>query len=135
MLLTIMLEWTIYVANLLSWNQVFCNRVYNTNNTVSDYFHFKTDFLINKRQKVVRLWPYLLHHLLFPCSYQKSLYCKFKIKLLVFYKHVYTLKYSITHIPYTLNSYFSMWADHAIMKVILVHFIVLFKYSIHSMEI
>ena len=41
----------------------FCN----TNNTVSDYFHLKTDFIMNKRQKVVRLWPHLSHCLLCPC--------------------------------------------------------------------
>ena len=40
--------------------QSFCN----TNNMVSDYYHLKTDFLVKKRQKVVRLWPHLLYHLL-----------------------------------------------------------------------
>ena len=37
-----------------------------TNNTVSDYFHLKTDILL-KRQKVVRLLPHLSHRLLRPC--------------------------------------------------------------------
>ena len=39
-----------------------------TNNTVSDYFHLKTDLLL-KRQKVVRLLPHLSHRLLRPCLY------------------------------------------------------------------
>ena len=36
-----------------------------TINTVSDYFHLKTDLLL-KGQKVVRLLPHLLHRLLHP---------------------------------------------------------------------
>ena len=35
-------------------------------NAVSDCSHLKIDFLIKKRQKVVRLWPYLSHHFLRP---------------------------------------------------------------------
>ena len=36
-----------------------------TNNTVSDYFHLKTDLLFEET-KVVRLWPHLSHRLLRP---------------------------------------------------------------------
>ena len=39
---------------------------------VPDYFHLKSDFLMKKRQKVVRLWPLLSHHLLRPWHIQ---YC------------------------------------------------------------
>ena len=40
----------------LKMKQAFCS----TNNAISNYFHLETDLLM-KKQKVVRLWPHLLH--------------------------------------------------------------------------
>ena len=49
--------------SLLSWLYNLYHTYYSN---IVDYFHLNIDFLMKKRQEVIRLWPHLLHHLLHP---------------------------------------------------------------------